>query len=76
MTFDENYKKLPKVYKRAGKECYLDPIRNKLIQITPEETVRQRAIQYLLEIGCPSNTLASIKTAPPPRHELDKSPPV
>lgn len=57
MTFDENYKKLPKVYKRAGKECYLDPIRNKLIKITPEETVRQRAIQYLLEIGCPSNMI-------------------
>ena len=57
MTFDENYKKLPKVYKQAGKECYLDPIRSKLIQITPEETVRQRAIQYLLEIGCPSNMI-------------------
>ena len=53
MTFDENYNKLPKVYKRAGKECYLDPIRNKLIYVTPEETVRQRVIQYLLESEYP-----------------------
>ena len=57
MTFDENYTKLPKVYKRAGKECYLDPIRNKLIYVTPEETVRQRVIQYLLEIGYPNNMI-------------------
>ena len=55
MTFDENYTKLPKVYKRAGKECYLDPIRNKLINVTPEETVRQRVIQFLIETGTPSN---------------------
>lgn len=53
MTFDENYNKLPKVYKRAGKECYLDPIRNKLVYVTPEETVRQRVIHYLLESEYP-----------------------
>lgn len=41
--------KLPSIYKRNGKECYLDPIRNKLIYITPEETVRQRMIGYLVE---------------------------
>ena len=57
MTFDENYVKLPKVYKRAGKDCYLDPIRNKLIHITPEETVRQRVIQYLIETGVPSEMI-------------------
>ena len=57
MIFDENYTKLPIVYKRAGKECYLDPIRNKLIYVTPEETVRQRVIQYLLETGCPNNMI-------------------
>ena len=55
MTFDENYTKLPRVYKRADKECYLDPIRNKLINVTPEETVRQRVIQFLVETGTPSN---------------------
>lgn len=32
---------LPPTYSRQGKECYLDPIRKKLIYITPEETVRQ-----------------------------------
>ena len=41
--------KLPKVYKRNGKECYLDPIREKLIYITPEETVRQKVIIHLTE---------------------------
>lgn len=57
MTFDENYIKLPKVYKRAGKDCYLDPIRNKLIHIAPEETVRQRVIQFLIETGFPINMI-------------------
>ena len=38
---------LPEVYNRHGKDCYLDPIRQKLIYITPEETVRQRMISYL-----------------------------
>ena len=39
---------LPPVYKRKGKECYLDPIRKKLIYITPEETVRQRVLSYII----------------------------
>ena len=39
---------LPKIYKRGDKECYLDPIREKLIFITPEETVRQKiAISFI-----------------------------
>lgn len=42
-------KKLPEVYMRNGKECYLDPIRKKLIYITPEETVRQEVILYLTD---------------------------
>lgn len=41
---------LPKVYKRQGKDCYLDPIREKLIFITPEETVRQQVISYLMNV--------------------------
>lgn len=40
---------LPPIYKRNGKKCYLDPIRQKLIYITPEETVRQQAISYLTD---------------------------
>ena len=34
--------KLPAVYYREGKSCYYDTYRKKLIEITPEETVRQR----------------------------------
>lgn len=44
--------KLPPVYKRQGKKCYLDPIREKLIFITPEETVRQRVVAYLKRHCC------------------------
>ena len=29
--------KLPPIYHRNGKDCYLDPIRQKLIYITPVE---------------------------------------
>lgn len=41
--------RLPKIYKRDGKECYLDPIRKRLICITPEETVRQKVISHLID---------------------------
>lgn len=41
--------KFPEIYWRKGKSYYLDPIRKKLIYITPEETVRQRVIMYLIE---------------------------
>lgn len=44
--------KLPPVYKRQGQECYLDPIREKLIFITPEETVRQKVVSYLKRRCC------------------------
>ena len=40
---------LPPVYTRNNKKCYLDPIRKKLIYITPEETIRQKMITYLIE---------------------------
>lgn len=42
-------RKLPPVYKRNEKDCYLDPIRKKLIYITPEETIRQRVLSYLTD---------------------------
>lgn len=45
---DFTKEKLPPIYIRDGRECYLDPIRQKLIFITPEETVRQQVIQYLI----------------------------
>ena len=49
---------LPAIYKRQGKECYLDPVRQKLIYITPEETVRQRMIAYLInELKVPKEAI-------------------
>lgn len=39
---------LPPIYKRNGKDCYLDPVRKMLIYVTPEETVRQKVISYLI----------------------------
>ena len=49
MQFDISKQRLPVIYKRGGKDCYLDPIRKKLIYITPEETVRQKVISYLID---------------------------
>ena len=48
MEFDISTQELPPIYKRGEKDCYLDPIRKKLIYVTPEETVRQKVIAYLL----------------------------
>lgn len=49
---------LPPIYKRQGQKCYLDPIRQKLIYITPEETVRQRMISYLInELKVPGEAI-------------------
>ena len=50
--------RLPAVYKRNHKDCYLDPIRKRLIYITPEETVRQKVISYLLnDLAVPAEML-------------------
>lgn len=50
---------LPAIYKRDGKECYFDTYRKKLIEITPEETVRQK-IAKLFEIkyGVPEEMIS------------------
>ena len=48
MYIDLSAQPLPKIYIRKGRECYLDPIRKKLIYITPEETVRQQVLSYLI----------------------------
>lgn len=48
MFFKFETEKLPEVFKRDNKKYYLDPIRRKLILITPEETVRQKMIQFML----------------------------
>ena len=53
MYIDLSKQPLPKIYTRKGRECYLDPIRKKLIYITPEETVRQQVISHLLyDLNC------------------------
>lgn len=38
---------LPRIYKRNGADCFLDPYREKLISVTPEEYVRQRVAIWL-----------------------------
>jgi hypothetical protein len=40
---------LPKMYKRSGKDCFLDPYRKRLIEVTPEEVVRQKVAKYCEE---------------------------
>lgn len=50
MQFDITSQRLPKIYKRGNKNCYLDPVRKNLIYITPEETVRQKVISYLIDV--------------------------
>jgi len=49
MEFDIKKQRLPAIYKRGNQNCYLDPVRKKLIYITPEETVRQKVISYLID---------------------------
>ena len=40
---------LPPQYTRNGKPCFLDPIREKLIPVTPEEQVRQKVVAFLTD---------------------------
>lgn len=50
---------LPVVYKREGKDCYYDTYRKKLIEITPEETVRQKVAALLeQEYGVPKSMIS------------------
>lgn len=50
---------MPPVFKRNGKDCYLDPVREMLVYVTPEETVRQKVISYLIEsLGVPIEMIA------------------
>lgn len=50
---------LPAIYKREGKESYYDTYRKKLIEITPEETVRQRVAAYFEnECGVPKEMIS------------------
>lgn len=40
---------LPEVFVREGKSCFYDTFRKKLIEITPEETVRQRVAGFFVD---------------------------
>ena len=50
--------KLPEIYLRNQKEHYLDPIRQRLVMVTPEETVRQKIIPFLIDkLNIPYNMI-------------------
>ena len=56
--YDFSAEKLPETYIRNNKPCYLDPVRKRLVQITPEETVRQQIISHLLyKLHIPSDLI-------------------
>lgn len=49
---------LPPIHITRGKEHYLDPFRERLILKTPEETVRQRFLRYLVDVlNVPQNMI-------------------
>ncbi len=59
MGFDFRKAPLSAIYKRCGRDCYLDEIRKKLIYITPEEEVRQKVISYLIhDLEVPSEMIS------------------
>lgn len=59
MKFDFDKALLPPVYKRNNSDCYLDPIRKRLVCVTPEETVRQKVIYHLInELEVPPEMIA------------------
>ena len=62
---------MPSMYKREGKNCYYDIFRKKLIEVTPEETVRQKtALMYHQLLGVP---IEMIKLEVPISHYIKGS---
>lgn len=58
MILDLSNQKTPDTYMRNNRPCYLDNIRKKLIYITPEETVRQQILSFLInELAVPQDTI-------------------
>lgn len=50
---------LPDIYNRENKNCYYDTYRKKLIEITPEETVRQKIAKlFELKYGVPKEMIS------------------
>lgn len=51
---------IPKIYQKNNRDCYLDPVRKRLTYVTPEETVRQQIISYLItELSVPIEMIKS-----------------
>jgi hypothetical protein len=49
---------LPERYFKNNKECFLDPVRKRMIQITPEEIIRQQTVSFLVnELQVPINKI-------------------
>ena len=49
---------MPDIYERENKDCYYDTYRKKLIEITPEETVRQKIAKlFEVEYGVPKEMI-------------------
>ena len=49
MLLDLNKYDDVKTYQRYGQECYMDNITKQLRPKTPEETVRQKILQWLMK---------------------------
>ncbi len=62
MYFNFDKEKLPEIYIRDNRRYYLDPIRKKLILITPEETVRQKWISFIKNTMNIAERLISVET--------------
>lgn len=58
MKYNFSDEALPEIFIRNGRKCYLDPVRKRLIFVTPEETVRQQTIHYLIDkLHVPENMI-------------------
>ena len=58
MQYNFSDETLPEIFIRNGRKCFLDPIRKRLISVTPEETVRQQMIHYLTDkLHVPENMI-------------------
>ncbi len=61
MKIDELFEAIPEPmkYKRENKDCYYDPYRKKLIEVTPEEIVRQKiAMLFETRYGVPNDMIS------------------
>lgn len=57
ITFNKNRCRQPKICIRQKKKYFHDPIRNKLVHVTPEEIIRQKVLKILLENDIPENMI-------------------